>query len=56
MAWYVVHVGREPGIYRTWEDCYAHVNFYQGNLYKQYNIEAKALRAYYDAMSANRGH
>jgi hypothetical protein len=25
-------------------------------LYKKYNIEAKALRAYYGAMSANHGH
>ena len=45
MAWYVVHVGHMPGIYRTWEDCYAQVNRYPGNLHKKYNTEAKALRA-----------
>ena len=56
MAWYVVHVGRVPVIYLTWKDCYAQVNRYLGNLYKKYNIEAKALRAYYGARSANHGH
>ena len=45
-----------PGIYRTWEDCYAQVNHYLGILYKKYNTEAKALRAYYGPMSANHGH
>ena len=47
MAWYVVHVGHMLGIYRTWEDCYAQVNRYPGNLHKKYNTEAEALRAYY---------
>ena len=56
MAWYVVHVGRLPGIYLTWEDCYAQVNQYPGNCYKKYNTEAEALRAYYGPMSANHGH
>ena len=46
MAWYVVHVGRVPGIYRTWEDCYAQVNRYPGCLHKKYDTEAEALRAY----------
>ena len=62
MAWYVVHVGHMPGIYRTWEDCYAQVNRYPGNLHKKYNTEAEALRAYYShpayygLMNANYGH
>ena len=56
MAWYVVHVGRVPGMYLTWEDCYAQVNQYPGNYYKKYNTEAEALRAYYGPMSANHGH
>ena len=47
MAWYVVHVGHMPGIYRTWKDCYAQVNRYHGNLHKKYNTEVEALRAYY---------
>ena len=56
MAWYVVHVGRVPGMYLTWEDCYAQVNQYLGNCYKKYNTEAKVLRAYYGPMSANHSH
>ena len=56
MTWYLVHVGRLPGIYLTWEDSYAQVNQYPGNCYKKYNIEAEALRAYYGPMSANYGH
>ena len=56
MAWYLVHVSRVPGIYLTWEDCYAQVNRYLGNLYKKYNTEAEALRAHYGASSANHGH
>ena len=57
MAWYIVHVGHMPGIYRTWEDCYAQVNRYPGNLHKKYNTEAEALRAYYShpAYLANHG-
>ena len=57
MAWYVVHVGHMPGTYRTWEDCYAQVNRYPGNLHKKYNTEAEALRAYYShpAYLANHG-
>ena len=46
MAWYVVHVGRVPGIYRTWHDCHAQVNRFSGSCYKKYNTEAEALAAY----------
>ena len=57
MAWYVVHVGHMPRIYRTWEDCYAQVNRFPSNLHKKYNTEAEALRAYYIHLSylANHG-
>ena len=57
MAWYVVHVGHVPRIYRTQEDCYAPVHRYPGNLHKKYNTEAEALRAYYShpAYLANHG-
>ena len=58
MAWYVVHVGHMPGIYRTWEDCYAQVNHYPSNLHKKYNTEVEALRANYShpAYLVNHGH
>ena len=54
--WHGMYVGRVHGIYLTWEDCYARVNRYPRNLYKKYNTEAEALRAYYGARSANHGH
>ena len=47
MVWYVVHVGRVPGIYRTWRDCHAQVYRYRGNCYKKYNTEAEAFAAYH---------
>jgi hypothetical protein len=36
-----------------WKDFYAQVNCYRGALFKKYNTEAEALRAYY---GANHGH
>jgi hypothetical protein len=58
MAWYVVHIGHVPGIYRTGEDCYTQVNHYPSNCYKKYNTKVEALRAYYGhpAYLANHGH
>ena len=53
MAWYVVNVGRVPGIYRTWQECHAQVNGHPGNLYKKYNTEAEALAAYYGPNISN---
>ena len=44
--WYVVHVGRVPGIYPTWRACQAQVHRYPGNCYKKYNTHAEALAAY----------
>ena len=56
MALYVVHVGHMPRIYRTWEDFYAQVNRYPGNLHKKYNTEAKPLRAYYSHLAYLTNH
>jgi viroplasmin and RNaseH domain-containing protein len=53
MVWYVVHVGRVPGIYRTWRDCHAQVHRYRGNCYKKYNTEAEAFAAYHGANILN---
>lgn len=49
MAWYVVWVGRKPGIYLTWVDCYRQVNRWPGVCHKKYNTEAEALTAFYAA-------
>ena len=52
-AWYVVHVGRQPGMYRSWQDCYAQVNRYPGALHKKCYTEAGAVEAYHHFSSAN---
>ena len=33
-TYYVVLVGRTPGIYQNWEDCKSQVNGYKGSKYK----------------------
>lgn len=43
---YVVWQGREPGVYRTWEECRARVNGCPGARYKAYPTEQEALAAY----------
>jgi ribonuclease HI len=32
--YYVVHVGRQQGIYTTWADCKAQVDGFKGAIYK----------------------
>jgi hypothetical protein len=55
VAWYVVHVGKKPGIDRSWEDCYAQVKRYSGALHKKYDTEAAAVEVYHRFRSANHG-
>ena len=48
---YVVFVGRQVGIYTTWQECHVQVNRYPSALYKSYDSydEAEnALRTYID--------
>ena len=47
MAWYIVWVGRQPGIYRRWVDANRQVHRYPGNSHKKFNTEAEALFAFY---------
>src|SRR5262245_12712058 len=39
---YAVRVGREPGIYRSWDDCLAQVEGYSGAAYKSFTVLADA--------------
>jgi ribonuclease HI len=43
---YVVWVGRAPGIYTTWNDCKAQVDGVPGAKYKSYPTKAEAEKAY----------
>ena len=40
--WYVVYVGRVPGVYEQWQDCHMQVNGFSGNRYKSYVSRAVA--------------
>jgi len=42
MTWYVMYIGRVPGVYGEREDCLKQVNKFKGNCYKVYNTRAEA--------------
>jgi viroplasmin and RNaseH domain-containing protein len=48
MAWYVVHVGRRPGVYSKWDDAHAQVNGYKGCCHKKFKTREEAFQAFYD--------
>ncbi|XP_049849374.1 ribonuclease H-like isoform X2 [Schistocerca gregaria] len=43
---YVVKVGRNPGIYRSWEECSSQVNGYSGAVYKSFKSKSEAYSWY----------
>ena len=43
---YVVFVGRRPGVYTTWLECQAQVIGYKGNVYKSYKTHPQAISAW----------
>lgn len=49
MTWYVVYVGRVPGVYDDWDQCRRQVHGFSGNSYKGYKtmVEAEARYATY---------
>lgn len=47
--WYVVWAGREPGIYRDWEQCRAQVEGFSGAQYRSYASAPEAERAWVEA-------
>jgi len=42
---FVVWYGKEPGIYRSWEECKRQIHGYGGAIYKGFNTEAEAREA-----------
>ncbi len=44
---YVVWIGQDPGVYKTWAECFAQVKGYQGAKYKSFSTLAAAEEAYY---------
>lgn len=51
--YYVVWVGRDPGIYTTWNECKAQVDGFTGAKYKSYPTMAEAERAYGQGYAAS---
>ena len=46
MTWYVVYVGRVPGVYDHWEEAHVQVHGFSGNRYKGYTTRAEAEARY----------
>ena len=42
MKYYVVKVGKKPGIYRTWEDCQKNTEGFKNAEHKSFNVEKDA--------------
>ncbi|KAK0174898.1 hypothetical protein PV327_010613 [Microctonus hyperodae] len=42
MSYYAVAKGRNPGIYKTWDECKAEVNKYSGAVYKKFTTISEA--------------
>lgn len=56
---YVVFVGRNPGIYDTWTDCYLQTNGYSGSLFKSFTSYEEAEVAhdrYFNHMAKTHYH
>lgn len=43
---YVVWIGRSPGVYRSWDECRAQINGFEGARYMAFPNEAQAVEAF----------
>lgn len=46
MRFYVVFIGRVPGIYEKWEDCKSQVHRFSGSKFKAYDTFEEASEAF----------
>jgi len=53
MAWYVVHVGRQTGVFSGWGDCHAQVDGFSGACYKKYRTKEEAFSAFYGQLGTS---
>eukprot|EP00978_Attheya_sp_CCMP212_P006243 scaffold14163_cov51-Attheya_sp.AAC.1 len=44
--YYAVIIGRKPGIYESWAECYSQVNGFSGNLYESFAVFEDACDFY----------
>jgi len=47
--WYVVWMGRNPGVYESWNECIKQVYKYKGSKYKSFPSKLSAERAFKNA-------
>ena len=47
MAWYVVHRGRKPGVYASWDIAHVQVNGFNGACYKKFKSKEEGDQAFY---------
>ena len=53
MAWYVVHVGCQTGVFSSWGDCHAQVDGFSGACYKKYRTKEEVFSAFYGQPGTN---
>jgi viroplasmin and RNaseH domain-containing protein len=44
--WYVMYIGRLPGVYDEWSECHAQVNRFRGSSYKGFQSKSEAEASY----------
>jgi len=54
--YYVVWVGKKPGIYTSWSDCQQQVNGFEGAKFKAYESKAEAEKAYAQGWQSHWGN
>jgi ribonuclease HI len=54
MVFYVVHKGRKPGIYSTWNECKINVEKYDGAIFKKFTIKEEAEHFLKDGFGKNK--
>ena len=47
MAWYVVHCGKEPGLYSSWDKAHAQVDGFKGACYQKFKSREEAFQTFY---------
>ena len=54
-TWYVVYIGRVPGVYTEWSECHAQVNGFSGNKYKGFKSKKEVEASYLKFMRRRDG-
>ena len=47
VKYYTVWKGSNPGVYKSWKECYQQIHGYEGAIYKSFNKKEEAEQAYY---------